>query len=317
MANLLAGVRRALAANKFVFVPGADVLEILSSLSGGKALDRSAIAGMSAVWAGAIPQADPETAQPIYPFKNTLLAHYAMDSQAPACDVRRFHGYDYATEGTPHEKPGASFVAEVIDTTTVHEDGIPFVRVHKTFEDAWESNPTVQALQRFIWEVMFGGSEGGLRWDDPADGTVKDSPVFHMQMAAYRILSNKKRFGEPGPEGVHQDTAEMTAIMLLKRENLQPESGWNRVWTLDQPNGKVGAVPAGSTAGEEGGHGHRANLLTHTVLSSQFDTLLVLDRDVKHEALPIRPVDPALDAVRDVLTFEVRRPWVVGQQAKL
>jgi hypothetical protein len=262
---------------------------------------------MADVWGDAIPQAVPETAEQVYPFKNTLLAHYALDSQAPNWDVRKFHGYDFPSEGTPHESrdnKGAKFVAEVIDTTTVHDDGVPFLRVHKTFDDeSWDTNVVVQMLQQFIWEVMFGGQEP-LCWNDPADGTVKDSSIFHMQMAAYRVVSNTRRFGDPGPEGVHQDTAELTAIMLVRRENLQHDSGWNRVWKLEQPNGKVESELEGDTGSD--------NLLAHTLLASQFDMLLVLDRDVKHEALPIRADDQTLDAVRDVLTFEVRRPWVVA-----
>ena len=49
-----------------------------------------------------------------------------------------------------------------------------------------------------------------------------------------------------------------------------------------------------------------AELLARVVLSDRFDTLLLLDREVKHEALPIAPIDPTQTAERDVLTFEVR-----------
>jgi hypothetical protein len=59
-------------------------------------------------------------------------------------------------------------------------------------------------------------------------------------------------------------------------------------------------------------------MLHEVVLRERFDTLLVLDRKVKHEALPIQvahaegqaggvaSADPRAVAVRDVLTFEVR-----------
>ena len=47
------------------------------------------------------------------------------------------------------------------------------------------------------------------------------------------------------------------------------------------------------------------------MLTEQFDALFVLDRKVKHEALPIeleRRENEEDVAVRDVLTFEVRLP---------
>ena len=48
-------------------------------------------------------------------------------------------------------------------------------------------------------------------------------------------------------------------------------------------------------------------LATHT-LREPLDTLLLLDRKVKHEVGPIEQEDRAAgDAIRDVLTFEVRR----------
>ena len=54
-------------------------------------------------------------------------------------------------------------------------------------------------------------------------------------------------------------------------------------------------------------------LLKELVLRDRFDTLFLLDREAKHEALPIiidknyRNKEEEKFAVRDVLTFEVRR----------
>ena len=72
------------------------------------------------------------------------------------------------------------------------------------------------------------------------------------------------------------------------------------MWSLAQPCGK----PT-----EEATKG--PTCLATLTLMDRFDTLFVLDREVKHEARPIRPADPtAGPSVRDVITFEVRRPWV-------
>merc|ERR1719387_1845630 len=105
------------------------------------------------------------------------------------------------------------------------------------------------------------------------------------------------RNGDPGPEGIHQDDAELTCIVLLDRQNLAPESAGNRVWALEQPCGK----PA-----EEDVQSDR--LLKALVLRERFDALFVLDREAKHEALAIGIGGDGDTAVRDVLTFEARRP---------
>ena len=114
--------------------------------------------------------------------------------------------------------------------------------------------------------------------------------------------------GDPSPEGVHQDAAELTAVLLIDRRNVSAASGASRVWSLAQPCGKV----RGRGGGIEEDLQH---LLTSVVLEERFDTLFVLDREVKHEALPILARDATRDARRDVLTFEIRRPRVVTSEA--
>ena len=52
-------------------------------------------------------------------------------------------------------------------------------------------------------------------------------------------------------------------------------------------------------------------LLGAKVLEHRFDAVFLLDRMVKHEALPIEMADlDGVTAVRDVLTFEVRKKFV-------
>ena len=132
-------------------------------------------------------------------------------------------------------------------------------------------------------------------------------------MTAYRVSRSLQpgpfHHGEPGPEGVHQDAATLTVIVLLNRRGLSDASGGNRVWSLQQPSGKPTAEDIAS-----------GRLLWSGTLRRPFDALFVLDREAKHEALPIEPRPrgararmleewahgvPDL-AVRDVLTFEVR-----------
>lgn len=118
------------------------------------------------------------------------------------------------------------------------------------------------------------------------------------------------------PEGIHQDSAELTAVVLMNRENVASDSGENRVWTLEQPYGKPSAADIAPAAAALVGGTHAKTLLKTVTLMERFDTLLILDREVKHEACAIQPADQegGRPAVRDVITFEVRRPWKCGSE---
>ena len=124
--------------------------------------------------------------------------------------------------------------------------------------------------------------------------------TFRAMMRAFRVRNTRSearfRDGEPGPEGVHQDAAHLTAVVLMARENVAAGTGGNRVWALEQPAGKP----------RDADLANASRLLASTVLTERFDTLLVMDRLVKHEACPIAPADGTRAAVRDVWTFEVR-----------
>lgn len=84
----------------------------------------------------------------------------------------------------------------------------------------------------------------------------------------------------------------------MQRHNVAPTSGGNRVWSLEQPCGKPTADDVSS----------ERLLASHTLLR-RFDAIFMLDRRVKHEALPVVQADEqAGAAIRDVMTIEVRRP---------
>ena len=139
-----------------------------------------------------------------------------------------------------------------------------------------------------------------------AGGGAHAGTAFEVMMSGYRVTRSSEagRFaaGEPGPEGVHQDSAELTVVSLMARRNVADGTGANRVWALEQPCGKPTAADLASV-----------RLLASPTLLEPLDTLFVLDRRVKHEACPIAPADDVAGvAVRDVLTFEVRRPSVPG-----
>lgn len=228
----------------------------------------------------------------VYPYKGTLVNYYRWDTTAPAFNSCRATRLDCGERGGS----GSGHSVEHIDPTTVSpigDDGAraSHFRVHRSWPPAADGHGVLVALQRLLFDVIARPS--ALRWsDDPA--------AFEAMMTAFRVRrggTGRFAHGEPSPEGVHQDSAELTAIILVERRNVAPPSGGNRVWSLEQPCGKASAADAASS-----------RLLASLTLLERFDTLLVLDRAVKHEGRPLAPgPDEHAEAVRDVLTFEVRR----------
>ena len=71
-----------------------------------------------------------------------------------------------------------------------------------------------------------------------------------------------------------QDLCELTVILLVSRENITRGSAGNRIWSSDQASGRPKEEDLESS-----------RLLAELVLRDRFDTLFLLDREAKHEAL--------------------------------
>ena len=132
--------------------------------------------------------------------------------------------------------------------------------------------------------------------------------MYEAMFSAFRVRRTATENGDPGPEGVHQDSADLTIVIMMHRHNVAHSSGGNRVWSLQQPCGKPSETSLAGAV-EEG-----RLLLSHT-LYKRYDAIMMLDRKVKHEARQIEQADATLGAaIRDVLTIEVRRPRGVAQE---
>ena len=264
----------------------------------------------------AIPQVDEGGAE-VYPHKGTLCSYYTMDAGGSSNVTRS--DCEHATR-----LHGRSI--EIVDSTTINGNGSSFFRVHKAWPHTADHSSLISAPQRLVLAVLRAltmnntrrivkgdvrlrqsVSPSGVRaqmagvLDEEAgnDEEVGNAALFEAMMTGFRVTRSATRLGEPGPEGVHQDSALLTVVMLLQRRNLAADSGGSRVWSLDQPCGKPAAADAEPTVGR---------LLGSHVLRHPFDALFLLDREVKHEALPIMQLDESAGpAIRDVLTFEVRR----------
>lgn len=208
-------------------------------------------------WDETIAQTDPH-GRAVYPHKRSLVSYYNHSGARTS---------------------GVETSVETIDPTTVGDSS--YQRIHKAWPLSADENPLLLGLRRLIFEVLEGA--GG----DPGRSTAMQT--------AYRVSYSEigAEDGDPGPEGVHQDIAELTAVVLIGRDNVC--GGVNRVWSLEQPCGKPSAADLLSD-----------RLLTEVTMETPLDCLLVLDRKVKHEVSSIGAIDPNMQATRDVLTFEVR-----------
>jgi hypothetical protein len=111
---------------------------------------------------------------------------------------------------------------------------------------------------------------GGLR---PATG-------WHIEAHQFRIEARADAAGLPTPEGVHRDGVDYVTVMLVDRVNI--ESGTTTMHALD--GGELG----------------------HFTLATACDAALVDDARVMHGVTPVRPLDAAKPAWRDVLVVTYR-----------
>ncbi|MBN9509243.1 MAG: 2OG-Fe dioxygenase family protein [Alphaproteobacteria bacterium] len=147
---------------------------------------------------------------------------------------------------------------------------------------------------------------GGIaRWFDPVTDAVADHPamraiirvtntlftgltppatrpaVWHAELHQFRIETHAGAEGRPTPEGAHRDGVDWVLVLLVRRQNV--------------------------ASGETSIAGLRGEPLGSFTLTEPLDSALVDDARVYHGVTPIRPLDPALPAWRDVLVLTYRR----------
>ncbi|AFM19837.1 hypothetical protein Mycch_5151 [Mycolicibacterium chubuense NBB4] len=111
---------------------------------------------------------------------------------------------------------------------------------------------------------------------------LADSPRWHVKVTPFRVLAAAGGEGEPTPEGVHRDGVTLVTSLLVGRHNAA--GGQSSVYTLDG-----------------------TRFLT-TTLATPGTMLLGDDRRTLHGVSPIRPLDPARPAWRDVLVITYAAP---------
>ena len=162
----------------------------------------------------------------------------------------------------------------------------------------WQRKPNQPHYQSRDYNALNGGIE---RWFEPvtepiarhpalraileASRAVFDDlahrPSWHVELHQFRITARPDEPGQPSPEGMHRDGVDYVLVLLVNRVN----------------------VASGVTAI----HGGDRSELGEFTLADPMDAAWVDDWRVFHGVTPIRPVNPALPAHRDVLVVTYRR----------
>ena len=105
-------------------------------------------------------------------------------------------------------------------------------------------------------------------------------PEWHVEAHQFRIEARPLESGRPTPEGLHRDGVDYVLVLLVDRQNIA--SG---VTTI---------------------HGQGGAMLGQFTLTAPFDAAIVDDHRVAHGVTPVKPIDAALPAYRDVLVVTFR-----------
>ena len=109
---------------------------------------------------------------------------------------------------------------------------------------------------------------------------MKPHAAWHIECHQFRIEARRESAGQPTPEGVHRDGVDYVLVLLVARSNI--ESGTT---TVHAPDGRE---------------------LGSFTLTEPLDAALVDDARVMHGVTPVRPIDPAKPAYRDVLVVTLK-----------
>ena len=111
-------------------------------------------------------------------------------------------------------------------------------------------------------------------------GLAQTVPEWHVEVHQFRIEARPLESGRPTPEGLHRDGVDYVLVLLVDRQNIA--SG---VTTI---------------------HGQGGAMLGQFTLTAAFDSAIVDDHRVAHGVTPVRSIDAALPAYRDVLVVTFR-----------
>ncbi len=161
-------------------------------------------------------------------------------------------------------------------------DGYAQLIPHRAFVQPEDSNPLYVERDRYFEPLTDGFANdpllhGLLRLLGHVATALEDTPEWSAKVTPFRVLASADGEGQPTPEGLHRDGVTLVTSLLVGRRNAG--GGESSVFDLDG-----------------------RQLLT-TTLSEPGTLLLGDDRRTLHGVSPIRALDPAEPAQRDVLVI--------------
>lgn len=161
-------------------------------------------------------------------------------------------------------------------------EGVANAMPHRAFVQPQDSNPLYIERDRLFEPLTNAFAidpllHGLLTLLGRVAAALADLPEWSVKVHPFRVLASADGEGRPTPEGLHRDGVTLVTSLLVGRRNAI--GGESSVFDLD---------------------GHQ--LLT-TTLTEPGTLLLGDDRRTWHGVSPIRPVDPAEPAQRDVLVI--------------
>lgn len=161
-------------------------------------------------------------------------------------------------------------------------DGLARPMPHRAFVQPEDSNPLYVATDRQFEPLTDAFAKdpllhGILRLLGQLADALDDVSEWNAKVTPFRVLASADDAGQPTPEGMHRDGVTLVTSLLIRRHN---------------------AAGGESTVSDNDGR----RVLT-TTLSEPGTLLLGDDRRTLHGVSPIRPLDPAQPAQRDVLVI--------------
>nr|WP_245695464.1 2OG-Fe dioxygenase family protein [Streptomyces antibioticus] len=167
----------------------------------------------------------------------------------------------------------------------------------RTFDELGEEladNTALRALLVFKYLVINDVSTAP-RPDLDYDCSRWVCTVFNL-----RTVTNSELIGEPALEGVHCDGVDHTMTTFLGGENMTADSAITFIHDMRETNAR---------RWHETDPGYLLDRRQHRDF---LDTLLLVDHERKHSLTPVRAVNPAEPATRDMLIFFTRKPALDG-----
>jgi len=223
----------------------------------------------------------------IYKHKKVFHSSYAMQERAGTGNLsdtptQITDGILTDADGTRRQKYVAHSTTSTQDDATEH-----YTRFYPALPEKWSDHPVMAAFHRLFAEVASEASQHEMNIEPPTG--------CNLFQFCYRTIHLAGE-GDPGPEGVHVDGATVAMIVVMRRDNIKPQTGGTRIWSSRQSTGKPSKEDLES------------DKLIYTWEPSQaFEALFFLDENVKHEALRGELIDASVHGLRDMFIMDCRR----------